>query len=119
MKRKGRRCSETATTKEYRDYIAENLERAGDVRFRPMMGEYCVYIRDRVAGLLCDNSLFLKDTPSMAALLPEAETAYPYEGSRTLMRIVPDVEDVPRMAEILAVLYEELPEAKPKRKKRV
>lgn len=103
-----------ATTKEYRDYIEENLQRAGEVRLRPMMGEYCVYVRDKVAGLICDNTLMLKDTPTVAELLPDAEVGYPYEGARTLMRFVPDVENVPLMEKVLDALYVEVPE---KRKK--
>ena len=48
-----------ATTKEFHDYVMEQLSRAGEVSSRKMMGEYCVYYREKLVGDLCDNQLFL------------------------------------------------------------
>lgn len=140
-----------ATSKEYHDYIVENLRKAGEVTTRKMMGEYCVYYQGarrpgdagpaarqngaasgqcpedagsaadgtgvkKLIGDICGNCLFLKPTESVLRLLPDAERAYPYEGSKTLMVVVEDVEDTELMAEILDGMYAELPE--PKKKKR-
>lgn len=106
-----------ATSKEFHDYVVESLQRAGDVTTRRMMGEYCIYYKGKLIGDICDNCLFLKPTESVLRLLPEAERAYPYEGSKTLMVVVDDVENVERMREVLDAMYEELPEPKKKRKK--
>ena len=38
-----------ATTKEFHDYILEQLQKAGDVTTRKMMGEYCVYFNGKLA----------------------------------------------------------------------
>lgn len=106
-----------ATSKEFHDYILENLQRAGDVSTRKMMGEYCVYYRGKVVGDICDNTLFLKPTESVLKLLPDAERAYPYKGSKTLMAVVEQVENDGLMRELLEAMYEELPAPKPKKKK--
>lgn len=106
-----------ATSKEFHDYILENLQRAGDVSTRKMMGEYCVYYRGKVVGDICDNTLFLKPTESVLKLLPDAERAYPYKGSKTLMAVVEQVENDGLMRELLEDMYEELPAPKPKKKK--
>jgi hypothetical protein len=46
--------------------------------------------------------------------MPDAKRAYPYEGSRTLMVAVEDVENTELMTKVLNGMYKELP--KPKRK---
>lgn len=101
-----------ATSKEFHDYIVENLQKAGDISTRKMMGEYLVYFRKKLVGDICDNCLFLKPTESVRRLLPDAERAYPYEGSKTLMVVAEDVENTELMTEILNEMYRELPEPK-------
>lgn len=98
-----------ATSKEYHDYILENLQKAGNVvTTRKMMGEYCVYFQGKLIGNICDNCLFLKPVDGVLKLLPDAERGYPYEGSKTLMVIVDDVENTEQITEVLNTMYEEL-----------
>jgi len=106
-----------ATTKEFHDNIVDCLRRVGDVSTRKMMGEYCVYYKGKLVGDICDNCLFLKPTESVLRLMPDAERGYPYEGSRTLMVMVDDVENTQLMAEVLEAMVQELPEPKKKKKK--
>ena len=107
-----------ATSKEFCDYVLENLRRIGEVSARKMMGEYLVYYRGKLIGGICDNCLFLKPTESVLRLMPDAERDYPYEGSKTQMVVVDDVENMERMAEVLNAMYEELPEPKKKTKRK-
>ncbi len=107
-----------ATSKEFCDYVLENLQRIGEVSARKMMGEYLVYYRRKLIGDICDNCLFLKPTESVLRLMPDAERDYPYEGSKTQMVVVDDVENIERMAEVMNAMYEELPEPKKKTKKK-
>lgn len=111
-----RRMSGMATSKEFHDYIVENLRRIGDVSTRKMMGEYLVYYQGKLIGDICDNSLFLKPTETVLRLMPDADRAYPYEGSKSLMVVVDDVEDKERMAKVLEGMYKELPEARPRKR---
>lgn len=104
-----------ATTKEFHDYVMEQLSRAGEVSSRKMMGEYCVYYREKLVGDLCDNQLFLKPTPSVLRLLPDAPRAYPYEGAKTLMTVVEEPENTALLQSVLEAMWPELPE--PKKKK--
>lgn len=103
-----------ATSKEFHDYIVENLQKAGEISTRKMMGEYLVYYQKKLVGDICDNCLFLKPTESVLRLLPDAERAYPYEGSKTLMVVAEDVENTKLMTEVLSEMYRELPEPKKK-----
>lgn len=105
------------TTKEFHDYIVENLQKVGEVTTRKMMGEYLVYYQKKLVGDICGNCLFLKPTESVLRLMPDADRAYPYEGSKTLMVVVDDVENTKLMTEVLEEMYKELPEPKKKTKK--
>lgn len=106
-----------ATSKEFHDYVVDSLQRIGDVTTKKMMGEYCIYYKGKLIGDICDNCLLLKPTESVLRLMPEAERAYPYEGSRTQMAVVDDVENIERMREVLDAMVEELPEPKKKMRK--
>lgn len=106
-----------ATSKEFHDYIIENLSHAGNISTRKMMGEYLVYFGGRLAGSICDNCLYLKQTEASLRLLPDAEKAYPYEGSKTLMLIVEDVENENLMKQLYEEMYFQLPVTVPKKKK--
>lgn len=107
-----------ATSKEFHDYIVENLRKTGEVSTRKMMGEYCVYYRGKLIGDICDNCLFLKPTEAVLRLMPDADRAYPYEGSKALMVVIEDVENTELMTEVLDEMYAELPETKKKSKKK-
>lgn len=108
-----------ATTKEFHDYIVDSLNRVGDITTRKMMGEYCIYYRDKLIGDICDNCLFLKPTETVLRMMPDAERAYPYEGSKTLMVVVDAVENTGLMEELLEGMYGELPEPKKKAKQKI
>lgn len=105
-----------AVSKEFHNYILENLQKAGEVTTRAMMGGYCVYFRGKLIGDICDNCLFLKPTDLALQLLPDAERAYPYEGSKTKMIVLDDVENTELVSKVLEAMYTELPERKPRKK---
>lgn len=106
-----------ATSKEYHDYIIEHLQKIGEVSTRKMMGEYCVYYQGKLIGNICDNCLYLKPVASVLRLMPKADRAYPYEGSKTQMVVVEDMEDQALMTQVLSEMYQELPEPKKSKKK--
>lgn len=105
-----------ATSKEYHDYIVECLSKAGDITTKKMMGEYCIYYQGKLIGDLCDNRLLVKQAETSIRLLKNCQLEYPYEGSKTLMYVVEDVEDPDLMKELLNGLYAELPEPKKRNK---
>lgn len=107
-----------ATTKEYFDYVMDCLSAVGDVSGRRMMGGYLIYYRGKLIADICDNCLFVKQTESSCALLPHAEKAYPYEGSRTLMLIVDEPENTQLMKKLFDGLYIDLPETEKKPRKK-
>ncbi len=105
-----------ATSKEFCEYVVEHLQRVGEVSTKKMMGEYLLYFRGKLAGMVCDNCLFLKPVTGVLQLLPDADRGYPYEGSKTLMVMIDCVEDRELMAQVMERLYQELPEGKSRKK---
>ena len=106
-----------ASSKEYLDFIMEQLRAAGDISYRPMMGEYIIYYRGKIVGGIYDNRFLIKPTKSAAALVPDAESVLPYEGAKEML-LVEDVENAEFLSELIEAMYDELPAPKTKKPKK-
>ena len=104
-----------ASSKAYLDFILDQLSGLEDVSFRPMMGEYILYYRGRIAGGIYDDRFLVKPTKAALAMMPEADREIPYEGAKEML-LVSNVDSREFLAELLAAMYGELPP--PKRKKK-
>lgn len=102
-----------ASSKEYLDYILEQLSGLDDVSHRAMMGEYIIYYRGKVIGGIYDDRFLVKPTKSAQAMMPDAEMELPYEGAKEML-LVDSVEHRELLAELLKAMYEELPAPKKK-----
>ena len=105
-----------ATTKEYLQYILDQLSELEDITYRAMMGEYILYYRGKIAAYLCDDRLLVKPVAAAKKLLPEAPMEPPYEGAKEMI-LVEDVDNAAFLCEMFRAVYDELPEPKKKRKK--
>ena len=103
-----------ASSKEYLDFILEQLSELHDVTYRAMMGEYIIYYRDKIVGGIYDDRLLVKPTKSAVAMMPNADLELPYEGAKEML-LVDDVDNKEFLRELLESMYEELPA--PKKKK--
>ena len=61
-----------ASTKEYLDFVLEQLSLLDGVSHRSMMGEYILYYQGKIVGGIYDDRFLVKPTASAAAMLPEA-----------------------------------------------
>ena len=48
------------SSKEFADYVCDQLTAAGNISCKKMFGEYGVYLDEKIVGLICDNQFFLK-----------------------------------------------------------
>ena len=103
-----------ASSKEYLDFILEQLSALDDVSYRTMMGEYIIYYRGKIVGGIYDDRFLVKPTKSAAVMMPNADTELPYEGAREML-LVDDVDNKEFLRELLEAMYPELPA--PKKKK--
>lgn len=87
-----------ASTKEYCDYILEQLSEVPDITCRPMMGEFLLYSAGTLFGGIYDDRLLVKIVPENAEYnMPEA---IPYDGAKP-MYLVEDIDDKEKLAEIV------------------
>ena len=103
-----------ASSKEYLEFVLGQLP-AGEVTFRPMMGEYMIYYRDKIIGGIYDDRFLVKQTAASKRLMPEAPLELPYEGAKEML--LADIDDREFLAVLLEAMYPELPAPKPKKKK--
>lgn len=62
-----------ASTKEYLDFVLEQLSGLDEISSRAMMGEYILYYRGRVFGGIYDDRLLVKPVPAAVKLMPDTE----------------------------------------------
>lgn len=91
-----------ATTQDYIAYVCERLPDCGDVRYRKMFGEYMVYINDKPLLTVCDNTVFVKKLPQLAALMAGAASGCPYDGAKE--HYILDIDDRVLTAQAIAIL---------------
>ena len=102
-----------ASSKEYLDFILEQLSGLDEITYRAMMGEYVLYYRGKVIGGIYDDRFLVKPTKSAIALMPDADMELPYEGAKEMI-LVDDVENKEFLRDLLEAMYNELPAPKKK-----
>lgn len=105
-----------ATSKDYLQFILDQLSEMEGITCRQMMGEYLIYDRGKLAAELCDNRLLVKPVPGVLALLPNARREPPYPGAKEQL-VVENVDDRAFLKQLFEAIYPELPEPKPKKRK--
>lgn len=105
-----------ATSKEYLNFILEQLSELEGISHRQAFGEYMIYHNGKLAAYLCDDRLLVKITPGAQALMPDALHETPYEGAKEML-LVEHVDNRTFLKELFETIWPELPEPKPKKKK--
>ena len=103
-----------ASTKEYLNFILEQLSELAEITYKAMMGEYIIYYRGRIVGGIYDDRFLVKNVSAARDKMPEADLELPYEGAKEML-LVDDVDNKEFLRELLEAMYDELPV--PKKKK--
>lgn len=104
-----------ASTKEYLEFILEQLSELDEISCRAMMGEYILYYRGKIFGGIYDDRFLVKPVRAAVRLMPDAERDIPYEGAKEML-LVDDVDNREFLCELVESMWEELPEKKKRRK---
>ncbi|MBQ3321841.1 MAG: TfoX/Sxy family protein [Firmicutes bacterium] len=102
-----------ASSKEYLEYILNQLSDLDDISYRTMMGEYIIYYRSKIIGGIYDDRFLVKPVKAAVAMMPDADRELPYEGAKAML-LVDDVENKEFLKELLETMYAELPMPKKK-----
>ena len=81
-----------ASTKEYLEFVLEQLSELTDISYRTMMGEYIIYYQGRVIGGIYDDRFLVKNTKAAKELMPDAPLEVPYEGGKEML-LVEDIDN--------------------------
>lgn len=103
-----------ASSKEYLDFVMEQLSGLDGVSYRAMMGEYIIYFNEKIIGGIYDDRFLVKKTKSSLALMPDASLELPYEGAKEML-MVDDVDDREFLEKLFNAMLPELPEKKKKK----
>lgn len=108
-----------ATDKDMLNYILEQINNAGEIRYLKMFGEYTIYSDDKIFALVSDNKLFIKPTLAGREFIKNVTEAPPYPGAKNYFLIEEELEDSEWLSELVRITVAELPLPKPKKKKKV
>ena len=102
-----------ASTKEYLDFVLEQLSELDEVSFRAMMGEYILYYRGRIFGGIYDDRLLVKPVSIALKLMPDAVMELPYDGAKEMI-LVDDIDNREFLCRLVRSMWGELPKKKKK-----
>lgn len=103
-----------ASSKEYLDFILDQLSELEEIKYRAMMGEYIIYYRGKIVGGIYDDRLLVKPGKSAISLMPDATYELPYEGAKKML-LVDNVDSKGFLINLFDSMYEELPATRKKK----
>ena len=94
-----------ATTKDYRDFILEQLNLLDNITCKSMMGEYLLYYNGVLFGGIYDDRLLVKIVDNNKKY--NMQESIPYDGAKP-MYLVDDVYNQEILKDIILDTYEDL-----------
>jgi len=104
-----------ATSKDFIEFVSEQIRGTGAVRYRKMFGEYMVYVNDKPLLLVCDNTVYIKMLDALAIKMKSASKGSPYGDAKE--HYILDIDDSDFSKEVIAILEPLTPVPVPKKKK--
>ena len=102
------------SSKEYLDFILEQLSDLNEITYKPMMGEFLIYYRGKLVGGIYDDRFLVKPVKSAIAYMPQAAHSLPYEGAKEML-LVDNVDDKEYFAGLFESMFADLPMPKIKK----
>lgn len=103
-----------ASSKEYLEFVLDQLSLLDEISYRSMMGEYIIYYQGKIVGGIYDDRFLIKPTKSAKEMMPKAQYETPYDGAKEML-LVDDIDNKDFMNELLNAMVDELPA--PRKKK--
>ncbi len=94
-----------ATTKNYRDFILEQLNLLENITCKSMMGEYLLYYNEVLFGGIYDNRLLVKKV--LGNQKYNMQETIPYEGAKA-MYLVDEIDNQEILKKIVLDTYRDL-----------
>lgn len=105
-----------ASSKEYLNFVLEQLSDLEDITYRVMMGEFIIYYRGKIVGGIYDDRFLVKPVKSAISYLKTITYELPYDGAKEML-LVDDLDSKEYLTGLFNAMYDELPAPKTKNKK--
>lgn len=103
-----------ASSKEYLNFILEQLDDLENIKYRAMMGEYILYYNDKIVGGIYDDRLLVKPVKSALDYVSNIEYDLPYSGAKEML-LITEVDDKEYLIGLFMTMLAELPARKVKK----
>ena len=105
-----------ASSKEYFDFILDQLSGLEKISYCAMTGGYIFYYRERIFGGIYAKGFMVKITEASKKYMPDSEPEPPYEGAKPMLPVT-ILDDRTTLQKMIEEMYPELPERKVKKKR--
>ncbi len=96
-----------ASSKDYLQYILDQLSDLSEISYRQMMWEYVLYYHRKIIGWIYDNRLLLKPTEKVKEIMKNIEMQIPYPWAKPMI-YVDNVDNSDYLKEIIESTYQNL-----------
>ncbi|KIM10091.1 MAG: competence protein TfoX [Sulfuricurvum sp. PC08-66] len=99
-------------------YVIDQIQGAGNVRYRAMFGGYAIYCDEKVVALADDTQLFVKPTEAGKVFIGEVVEARAYPEAKPSYLIEKGLDDSEWLSTLVRITADALPAPKPKKSKK-
>lgn len=96
-----------ASSKEYLEFILEQLSDLDGITYRKMMGEYIIYYRGKIVGGIYDDRFLIKPLTSALEYISEIIFETPYEGAKEMI-LIKNIDNKDFITGLFKVIYDQL-----------
>ena len=96
-----------SSSKDFLDFVLDQLSVLPDIDYRTMMGEFIIYYRGKIVGGIYDNRLLIKPTESVLKIVPNAKMEIPYPKGKPMVMIT-DIENPELLEQVFNAAYSDL-----------
>ena len=100
-----------ASSKEYLEFVLEQLSELEEITYRAMMGEFIIYYRGKIVGGIYDDRLLVKPVKSAISYMPTAPYKLPYDGAKAML-LVDEVDNKEFLTGLFEAMCDGLPAPK-------
>ncbi|NLC93933.1 MAG: hypothetical protein GX677_10885 [Treponema sp.] len=99
------------SSKEYCDYVLDQLSLVKEITSRKMMGEYILYCKGKIFGGIYDDRFLVKKTPFSKSFMQNPQEEIPYEDANPMF-LVEEIDNKEFLQQLVNNMLPELPEKK-------
>lgn len=96
-----------ASTKEYLDFVLDQLSELDNITYKQMMGEYIMYYNGKNFGGIYDDRFLIKPVKSAISMIENAIYEKPYDGAKEML-LVDNLENKQWLKILIENMYDEL-----------